>query len=99
MVIFVNKLTLIGSAEEFEKRYEKVAEFMETQVGLIRYALTRSPKDPSVYFNIAEWEDEETFRTALKDPEFRVRLDALTGLIKGEPHLTEPVFQGAPPAS
>lgn len=96
MVVFVNKLTLIGDAEEFEKRYEAVGAFMETQPGLIRYSLVRSGKDSSVYFNLAEWEDEETFRKALAEPEFRSRLDALSGLIKGEPHLTVPVRQGQP---
>ncbi|KFF97870.1 antibiotic biosynthesis monooxygenase [Streptomyces europaeiscabiei] len=93
-VVFVNKLTLIGDAEEFENRYEAVGTFMETQPGLIRYSLVRSSKDESIYFNIAEWEDEETFRKALAEPEFRTRLDALTGLIKGEPHLSVPVRQG-----
>ncbi|WP_299527704.1 antibiotic biosynthesis monooxygenase [uncultured Streptomyces sp.] len=95
MVVFVNKLTLIGSAEEFENRYEAVGAFMETQPGLIRYSLVRSTKDPDVYFNLAEWEDEETFQAALREPEFRARLNALTGLIKGEPHLSVPVRQGA----
>ncbi|EMF53311.1 MULTISPECIES: antibiotic biosynthesis monooxygenase family protein [Streptomyces] len=93
-VVFVNKLTLIGDAEEFESRYEAVGAFMETQPGLVRYSLVRSTKDDSVYFNIAEWDDEDTFRKALAEPEFRRRLDALTGLIKGEPHLSLPVRQG-----
>ncbi|MEU4048630.1 antibiotic biosynthesis monooxygenase family protein [Streptomyces olivaceus] len=93
-VVFVNKLTLIGDAEEFEHRYEAVGAFMETRPGLVRYSLVRSSKDDSVYFNIAEWEDEATFREALAEPEFRRRLDALSGLIKGEPHLSVPVRQG-----
>ncbi|MFJ8043420.1 antibiotic biosynthesis monooxygenase family protein [Kitasatospora sp. NPDC096147] len=93
-VTFVNKLTLIGDAEEFENLYEAVGAFMETQPGLIRYSLVRSTKDDKVYFNLAEWEDEETFRKALVEPEFRRRLDALSGLIKGEPHLSVPVREG-----
>ncbi|MER5456357.1 MULTISPECIES: antibiotic biosynthesis monooxygenase family protein [unclassified Micromonospora] len=93
MVVFVNKLTLIGAAEDLERHYASVAEYMQTRPGLIRYVLSRSQKDPSTYYNIAEWTDEESFRTALHEPEFRTRLDRLTGIIKGEPHLTEPVFQ------
>jgi quinol monooxygenase YgiN len=96
MVIFVNKLTLTGDAGELEKRYEAVAEYMETRPGLIRYVLVRSDKDPGVYFNIAEWTDEESFKRSIKEPEFRARLDALSGLMKGEPHLTVPVFEGGP---
>ncbi|MFY1583643.1 antibiotic biosynthesis monooxygenase family protein [Micromonospora sp. WMMD734] len=93
MVVFVNKLTLIGAAEDLESRYAKVAEYMRTRPGLVSYVLSRSQKDPSTYYNIAEWTDEESFRKALEEPEFRSRLDRLTGIIKGEPHLTEPVLR------
>ncbi|MFE0423257.1 antibiotic biosynthesis monooxygenase family protein [Streptomyces sp. NPDC058953] len=94
MVVFVNKLTLTGAAEDLERVYAHVAEFMRTRPGLIRYQLVRSRNDPSVYFNVAEWEDQGSFDAALKEPEFRARLKALGTVIKGEPHLSDPVESG-----
>lgn len=95
MIVFVNKLTLVGEAEELERVYAHVAEFMAKQDGLIRYQLVRSTKDENVYFNIAEWEDQESFDTALRDTEFRARLAALGGVIKGDPHVATIVVEGA----
>jgi quinol monooxygenase YgiN len=95
VVVFVNKLTLVGKPEELERIYAHVAEFMEEQPGLIRYQLVRSQKDPGTYFNIAEWEDKESFDRALAEPEFRARLKALGTVIKGEPHLSDVVVEGA----
>lgn len=94
MVVFVNKLTLTGAAEDLERIYAHVAEFMRTRPGLIRYQLVRSQSDPSVYFNVAEWEDQASFEQALKEPEFRSRLKALGTVIKGEPHLSDLVGSG-----
>ncbi|KFZ76895.1 hypothetical protein ED92_40100 [Amycolatopsis sp. MJM2582] len=96
MVVFINKLTVIGAEEDLERIYASVAEFMLTQPGLIRYQLVRSTKDPKTYFNVAEWENEESFKRSLAEPEFRKRLSELDGVIKGEPHLSEVVQQGAP---
>jgi heme-degrading monooxygenase HmoA len=94
MVVFVNRLVLTGPAEELERRYAHVAEFMRTQDGIIRYQLLRSRKDPAVYFNVAEWRDKETFDRALKDPEFRRRLAPVMEVITGEPHVADVVLEG-----
>lgn len=94
MVVFVNKLTLTGAAEDLERIYAHVAEFMRTRPGLIRYQLVRSQSDPSVYFNVAEWEDRSSFEQALKESEFRIRLKALGTVIEGEPHLSDLVESG-----
>lgn len=94
MVVFVNKLTLTGSAEDLERVYAHVAEFMRTQPGLIRYQLVRSQKDRGIYFNVAEWEDQASFEKALEEPEFRARLKALGTVIKGEPHIADLVESG-----
>jgi len=96
VVVFVNRLTLTGKAEDLERIYADVAEFMETQPGLIRYLLVRSKKDPGIYYNVAEWTDQESFDRALKEPEFRARLARLSDVIKGEPHLTDVVREGFP---
>lgn len=95
MFVFVNKLTLTGAAEDLERIYAHVAEFMRTRPGLIRYQLVRSQNDPGIYFNVAEWETQESFDQALAEPEFRRRLKALGTVIKGEPHMSDIVDQGA----
>ncbi|SEN18297.1 antibiotic biosynthesis monooxygenase family protein [Actinacidiphila rubida] len=94
MFVFVNKLTLTGAAEDLERIYAHVAEFMRTRPGLIRYQLVRSQNDPGIYFNVAEWESKATFDQALAEPEFRRRLKALGTVIKGEPHMSDVVEQG-----
>ncbi|WP_329172291.1 antibiotic biosynthesis monooxygenase family protein [Streptomyces sp. NBC_01477] len=94
MFVFVNKLTLTGAAEDLERIYAHVAEFMRTRPGLIRYQLVRSQNDPGIYFNVAEWESQETFDKALAEPEFRRRLKALGTVIKGEPHMSDVVEEG-----
>lgn len=96
MVVFVNKLTLTGEADDLARIYGHVADFMSTRPGLIRYQLVRSRTDPKVYFNIAEWETEESFQAALAEPEFRTRLRALGTVIAGDPHLSDVVTAGEP---
>ncbi|MBB2910436.1 quinol monooxygenase YgiN [Streptosporangium becharense] len=96
MVVFVNKLTLVGSAEEFEAIYADIAAFMMKQDGLIRYKLVRSTKDASVYFNLAEWESREQFEKSVADPEFRAQFKRLAGVVTGDPHLSEVVLEGSP---
>nr|UUG47314.1 hypothetical protein [Amycolatopsis sp.] len=92
MVVFINKLTLTGPAEELERRYAHVAEFMKTQPGLIRYQLMRSRKDGDVYYNVAEWTDKEALDRAMKSPEFRARLAPVMEVITGEPHVADVVL-------
>ncbi|MCQ4044528.1 antibiotic biosynthesis monooxygenase family protein [Streptantibioticus rubrisoli] len=94
MVVFVNKLTLTGSAEDLERIYAHVAEFMLAQPGIIRYQLVRSQKEPGTYFNVAEWQTQEAFENALSEPEFKNRLRALGSVIKGEPHVCDVVESG-----
>jgi quinol monooxygenase YgiN len=89
VVVFINKLTLTGSAEELERRYAHVAEFMKAQDGIIRYQLMRSQKDANVYFNVAEWVDKAALDRALTSPEFRTRLAPVMELIKGDPHVAD----------
>jgi quinol monooxygenase YgiN len=96
MVVFVNRLTLLGSAAEFEAIYRDIADFMLKQQGLIRYKLVRSTKDPSIYFNLAEWETRESFEQAVADPNFRALFARLSGIVKGEPHVSEVLQEGEP---
>jgi heme-degrading monooxygenase HmoA len=93
MVVFVNKLTRTGEAEDLEALYAKVAAHFRTQPGFISFVFVRSTNDPAVYFNIATWEDEQSFRAATRQEKFRtaVRVSAAS---TGDPHLCAVVAQG-----
>jgi len=96
VVIFLNKLTLLGSAEQFERHFRPVADFMLAQPGIVRFVLARSQKDASVYFMVAEWTDAGSFEQATQQVEFRSRYAELKPFIKGDPHLTEVRMTGSP---
>lgn len=96
MIAFVNRLELTGSAEELERIYAHAAAFMQTQPGFLRYAFVRSRKDPSVYFNIAEWVDHESLANAMAHPEFHARLEPMFAIMKGDPHTGDVVGASFP---
>jgi quinol monooxygenase YgiN len=96
VVVFVNKLTVVGSADDMELIYSRIGAFMSAQPGLIRYQLVRSTKQADVYFNIAEWQSAEDFQRALKRDEFQQLYATLKPLIKGDAHLSEVVQEGVP---
>jgi quinol monooxygenase YgiN len=98
VVVFVNKLTVVGSTGEMESIYSRIGEFMSAQPGLIRYQLVRSTKQADVYFNIAEWETAEDFHRALAQEGFKQLYETLKPLIKGDAHLSEVVQEGVPVA-
>ncbi len=93
MVVFVNKLTLTGEAEDLEALYAKVAAHFRTQPGFISFVFVRSTDDPAVYFNVATWADEQSFRAATRQEKFRtaVRVSAVS---TGDPHVCAVVAQG-----
>ncbi|MFI6442583.1 antibiotic biosynthesis monooxygenase family protein [Streptomyces sp. NPDC050759] len=94
MAVFVNKLTVVGPTDEMEALYSRIGDFMSTRPGIVRYQLVRSTKEANIYFNIAEWENAEYFRQALKEDEFQALYAELKPLIKGDAHLSEVVQEG-----
>lgn len=93
MVVYVNKLTLTGPADDLERIYRTVADFFGTQPGLIRFQLVRSTRQPEVYINIAEWRDEDSFRRAVA--ELRARgLARVRSVADGDSHLCTVVSRG-----
>ncbi|WP_234425674.1 antibiotic biosynthesis monooxygenase family protein [Streptomyces kebangsaanensis] len=96
VVVFMNRLTMIGEPSEFERIYAEIGKIMSARPGLIRFRLVRSTKEADVYFNIAEWESEKAFQDALKTPEFRAQFEQLLPIIKGDPHVCEVVQEGLP---
>ena len=100
MAVFVNRLTVTGPTDRFEDLYAQIAAFMQTQPGLVRFMLVRSTKAADVYFNIAEWEDQATFKASIATPEFQKLFAELKPIIVGDPHLSETVLYGtAEPAA
>lgn len=95
MVVFVNKLTLIGPAGDLESIYEAVSAFFREQPGLIRFQLLRSRQDPDVYINVAEWESVELFKRATSQEKFRTSM-RVSAVSVGDPHLCEVVSGGGP---
>jgi quinol monooxygenase YgiN len=94
VVVFVNKLTVVGPTDEMEAIYAKIGDFMSVQDGIIRYLLVRSTKQANIYFNIAEWKDAESFQRALKQEAFQTLYATLKPLIKGDAHLSEVAQEG-----
>ncbi|WP_406631996.1 antibiotic biosynthesis monooxygenase family protein [Amycolatopsis sp. WGS_07] len=96
MIVLVNKMTVTGSPETYEKLYERAGRYMEEQPGLIRYQLSRSQKESDVYFNVAEWESAEAFEQAARGERFAELLADLSGLVESDQDLYEVVLEGTP---
>jgi quinol monooxygenase YgiN len=80
MITFVNRFTLTGDPEAFEKAFDETAAFLRAQPGLIRYTLSRQLDDPASYVNIALWESADALRAALGHPDFGNHAKAMRGL-------------------
>ena len=87
MVILVNKFTLTASPEKFEEAFEESASFMRAQPGFIRHTLVKSLRDPSVYVNIAEWQDAADHMRALQSPGFEEHINTLAKVGRADPDL------------
>jgi heme-degrading monooxygenase HmoA len=93
MVVFVNKLTLTGEAADLEALYANVAAHFRTQPGFISFVFVRSTDDPAVYFNVATWEDEQSFRKATQQEKFRTAV-RVSSVSAGDPHLCAVIAAG-----
>ncbi|MER7847437.1 antibiotic biosynthesis monooxygenase family protein [Kitasatospora sp. NPDC096077] len=93
MITFINRFTVTGPTEEFEQAFDKTSEFFTAQPGFVRHRLMRHTDDPNAYANLAEWEDEESFRKALQQPEFVAHRAALQALSTSDPNLYIPLYE------
>ncbi|MEW1906408.1 MULTISPECIES: antibiotic biosynthesis monooxygenase family protein [unclassified Streptomyces] len=87
MVTFVNRFTVTGPPEEFERLFEETSAFFVARPGFLTHRLVRHGDLPGHYVNVAEWEDEESFRAAVTDPAFAPHAAALRKLSTSEPNL------------
>ncbi|NJC69934.1 AMP-binding protein [Planosporangium thailandense] len=93
MVTLVNKFVVSGDPSEFEKIWQASSDFMRQQPGFVSFRLVRSLTDPTVYINIAQWEDAESHRRVMSGPDFKSHIAELAKVAKPEPHLCQVVIE------
>ncbi|MFF5448602.1 antibiotic biosynthesis monooxygenase family protein [Streptomyces sp. NPDC012888] len=93
MITFINRFTVHGPAEEFERAFDESSHFFTAQPGFVRHRLMRHHEDPTAYANLAEWEDEESFLNAVRHPEFAAHRAALQALATSDPNLYTPLYE------
>ncbi|MFJ8888526.1 antibiotic biosynthesis monooxygenase family protein [Streptomyces sp. NPDC102402] len=87
MVTFVNRFSVSGPVEEFERLFEQTSAFFVAQPGFITHRLMRHAEQQGSYVNVAEWEDAESFRRAVTHPDFAPHAAALRTLSASDPNL------------
>ena len=93
VVTMVNKFSVFGDPDEFERVWMASADFMRTQPGFRNFRLMRSVMDPLVYVNIAEWESAEDHHRVLQGPDFQAHIKELAALATPEPNLCTTVAE------
>ena len=84
MITLINKVTVTGDPEEFQRVHAELAEHMRVQPGARRFQLLRSPQDPAVYVEVAEWESRDHHKAALDGPGFMDKARSLRALASFE---------------
>src|SRR4026209_1775062 len=69
-ITFVNRFTVNGAHEDFERAFNETAEFIRRQPGRLRYTLSRDVRDANQYINVAYWDNAESLKTVLAHPDF-----------------------------
>jgi long-chain acyl-CoA synthetase len=95
VVTLVNKFTVTGQPEEFEKIWAASSDFMREQPGFISFRLVRSLRDRQVYVNIAEWKDAESHQQVMRGTAFQKHIAELGAVARPEPMLCESVLEYA----
>lgn len=98
-VTFINRFTVHGSPEEFERTFRLSCVFMAEQDGYLGNTLLRHLDDEHQYVNIARWRDVQDFRQAVTHPSFDSHRGALRALAVGEPGLYRPRWSFDPLAN
>ncbi|SEG93572.1 Acyl-CoA synthetase (AMP-forming)/AMP-acid ligase II [Actinacidiphila yanglinensis] len=84
MHYFVNRFTVTGDAEEFERLLGKITDYMAGQPGFRSYKLYRSVQDRNVYVETAEWDDAAAHQKAVSGDGFRGPVMEIMKLAKAE---------------
>ena len=86
-VTFVNRFTVIGDPDVFEKAFARIATFMTAQPGILGYTLSRDVGNAKRYVNIARWEDAQALRAAVARSGFQEHVRDLRELAESESDL------------
>lgn len=82
---FVNRFTVTGDTEEFERLLDKITDYMAEQPGFRSYRLYRSVGAPNIYVETAEWADAAAHRAAVGGEGFRGPVAEIKKLAQAEP--------------
>ena len=91
MVTVINKLTVHGRPEEFERIISAITAYMRQQPGFCSHRLYRSRNRDNVYIETAEWADADAHRAAMQGGGFRDRVKELGGVASAEPDVFDTV--------
>ena len=83
-ITFVNRFTVQGTPQDFERAFRGTAEFLRRQPGLVGWTLSQQVDAPGSYVNVAVWESEQAFRAAVSHPDFRQHAAAVRRLASSE---------------
>jgi heme-degrading monooxygenase HmoA len=93
VIVFVNRFAPKGTAEQFEEAFTGTSDFMRDQRGLRGHRLVRSLREPSLYYNVAEWSSEDDFAAAVRDARFTPHAAGLRAVASSDPHPCAVVFE------
>ncbi|GAA5608990.1 antibiotic biosynthesis monooxygenase [Streptomyces platensis] len=85
MFTFINRFTVEGGTEEFERRLADITAHMSQQPGFRSHRLYHSGKDPKVYVEVAEWEHAADHQRAARTEEFLVAVRQVQKLASADP--------------
>lgn len=90
--IFINRFTVHGSPEEFERAFADIGGFMSERDGFLWHVLLSPVGDEEGehYVNIALWKCEADLRAAVAEPGFATHVESLRALATSEPSLYRP---------
>lgn len=91
MVTLINKFTVNGDIEQFQKAVAGVSEFMRAQPGYLGHEMFQSLNKPEIFVEMARWDEAASHRKAVQSDEFRERVQALRGLATPDADLYAPL--------
>ncbi|BFH72165.1 antibiotic biosynthesis monooxygenase [Sulfurisphaera javensis] len=80
-----------GHEEEFEKKFNEVAQYLSKFPGFKGARLYKSVDDPSEYLVYSEWEDLDSYRKFITSMAYKETVEYGKTIIEGRP--THKVFQ------
>jgi heme-degrading monooxygenase HmoA len=95
MVTVINRLTVTGDRDEFERILGELTAYMKRQPGFLSHHLYRSVRDPNVYVEFGEWRDAVDHQRAMKGEEFLSRVPEIMKHAKAEPDVFDSLTEGA----